>query len=81
MMKDLPYVLSYYSEKVSEMIMQKYGLEQFTALRRFLFSKTYQMLSDVELEMWDFIPLGIFDMWEAEQVTGTPQASLYLRRD
>lgn len=81
MIKEMPEILTFYSEKVSEMIMQKYGLEQFAAFRKFLDSKTYHMLSNEELEMWDFSPIGIFDMWEAEQVTGSPQASLYLRRD
>ena len=51
------------------------------ALRRFWKSETYQMLTDDSLEMWDFSPMGIFDMWENEQITGTPQTSLYLRRD
>lgn len=51
-----------------------------TALKLFLKSQTYQMLTDINLEMWGFSPIGIFDMWESEQVTGTPQNSLYLRR-
>lgn len=63
------------------MITEKYNMEPMTSLRKFLFSKTYQMLSDPELEMWDFSPFGIFDMWESEQITGSPQNSLYLRRD
>lgn len=63
------------------MIVDKYGIEPLSALRRFLYSETYKMLTNVELEMWDFSPLGIFDMWEAEQITGNPRNSLYLRRD
>ena len=43
--------------------------------------QTYKMLANPELEMWDFSPFGIFDMWEAEQVTGNPRNSLYIRRD
>jgi hypothetical protein len=39
------------------------------------------MLTDEELEMWDFISFGIFNMWEAEQITGNPRNSLYIRRD
>lgn len=39
------------------------------------------MLSDEKLQMWEFSPSEIFDMWENEQITGTPQNSLYLRRD
>ena len=29
----------------------------------------------------DFISFGIFNMWEAEQITGNPRNSLYIRRD
>lgn len=81
MTNEMPYILSFYDEKVSQMIVEKYGIESLSALRRFLMSRTYQMLADTELEMWDFSPFGIFDMWEAEQVTGDPRNSLYIRRD
>jgi hypothetical protein len=81
MSEDMPYVLSFYVKKVSQMISEKYAIEPMISLRRFLYSKTYQMLSDPELEMWDFSPFGIFDMWESEQITGSPVNSLYLRRD
>jgi hypothetical protein len=39
------------------------------------------MLCNPALEMWEFSPVGIFDMWEAEQITGNPRNSLYIRRD
>lgn len=81
MKHDMIYILSFYSEKVLQMIVNKYGIEPFAALRKWLFSETYKMLADPELEMWDFSPFGIFDMWEAEQVTGNPRNSLYIRRD
>ena len=81
-MKDeMIFILTFYNEKVSQMIVDKYGVEPLSALRRFLYSETYKMLTNVDLEMWDFSPLGIFDMWEAEQITGNPRNSLYLRRD
>lgn len=81
MKNEMPYILSFYGEKVSQMITDKYDIEPLEALRKFLFSETYKMLTDIELEMWDFSPFGIFDMWEAEQITGNPRKSLYLRRD
>ena len=81
MKDDMIFILTFYNEKVSQMIVDKYGIEPLSALRRFLYSETYKMLTNVELEMWDFSPLGIFDMWEAEQITGNPRNSLYLRRD
>ncbi len=81
MKKEMVFILSFYNEKVSQMIVEKYGVEPLSALRKFLFSETYRMLTDEELEMWDFSPFGIFDMWEVEQITGNPRNSLYLRRD
>lgn len=78
---EMPYILNFYVKKVAEMIIEKYGIEPMTSLRKFLFSETYHMLVNPELEMWEFSPLGIFDMWESEQITGSPINSLYLRRD
>jgi hypothetical protein len=80
-MKELPYILDYYDKMVSTLISNKYGYSIMDSLRRFLFSKTYKMLSNPELEMWEFSPDGIFDIWEAEQITGDPRNSLYIRRD
>ena len=81
-MKDeMTYILPFYNEKVAQMIIEKYDIEPLEALRKFLLSKTYRMLANPELEMWDFSPFGIFDMWEVEQITGEPKNSLYLRRD
>ena len=77
----MPFILSYYDKEVVKRICNKYGLEPMAALRRFLSSQTYKMLADERLEMWDFSPIGIFDMWESEQITGDPRNSLYLRRD
>lgn len=81
MKNEMVFILSFYNEKITQMIAEKYGMEPLPALRKFLFSETYRMLTDEELEMWDFGPFGIFDMWEAEQITGDPRNSLYLRRD
>lgn len=81
MKNEMTFILPFYNEKVSQMIVEKYDIEPLSALRKFLFSETYRMLTNKELEMWDFSPFGIFDMWEVEQVTGDPRNSLYLRRD
>lgn len=77
----MPFILSYYDTEIVKKINLKYGVEPMEALRRFLYSETYHMLTDKALEMWEFSPVGIFDMWESEQVTGDPRSSLYLRRD
>ena len=81
MEKELPFILQFYDKEVSLLISNKYGYSIMEAYRKFLFSKTYQMLCKPELEMWEFSPIGIFDIWEAELVTGDPRNSLYLRRD
>lgn len=39
------------------------------------------MFIDPSLEMLDIPPIGIFDMWENEKVTGDPRNSLYIGRD
>ena len=77
----MPYLLSSYVKDLTKKISDKYGLAPMDSLRRFLFSETYAMLTDESLEMWEFSSNGIFDMWETEQITGTPRNSLYLRRD
>ena len=79
--KELPYILQFYDNEVSLLISNKYGYPIMDSYRNFLFSKTYQMLCNPELEMWEFSPAGFFDMWEAELVTGEPRNSLYIRRD
>lgn len=81
MNNEMVFILSFYNERVSQMIVEKYAIEPLAALRKFLFSETYRMLANEDLEMWDFSPFGIFDMWEAEQITGDPRNSLYIRRD
>ncbi|MCF0238368.1 MAG: hypothetical protein HUK24_07185 [Sphaerochaetaceae bacterium] len=77
----LPYILHFYDKEVTLLISSKYSFSVMDAYRKFLFSETYKMLCNPELEMWDFSPIGIFDMWETELITGNPRNSLYLRRD
>ena len=72
---------SYYDKEIVRMINEKYGIAPMRALESYLGSETYHMFNDPELEMTEFSPLGIFDMWECEQVTGDPRNSLYLRRE
>ncbi len=74
-------LLDYYDKEVVRLICNKYGFNQMDALRKFIFSETCRMLRNPELAMWDFSTIGIFDMWESEQITGDPRNSLYIRRD
>lgn len=79
-MKDyMVYFLDYYDKEIIKMIVEKYDISFMVALRRFLSSKTYKMLKNPELEMWDFSIPAIFDMQENENITGKPQSSVYLR--
>lgn len=71
----------HYSKEVCRMISEKYNVDPMDALRRYLNSETHRMLLDPELEMLGIPPIGIFDMWEVEQVTGNPRNSLYIGRD
>lgn len=44
------------------MISEKYGFNGLEALRKFLNSETYSMMSDESLEMWEFGCPAIFNM-------------------
>ena len=73
------YILDYYDKEVVKMISEKYGFNELEALRKFLNSETYLMMSDESLEMWEFGCPAIFNMWECEQITGNPRNSSYFR--
>lgn len=75
----MPIWLSFYENNIISKIKNKYKLTELEALKKFLNSKTYQMLADISLEMWEFSPNAIFDMFESEIVTGKPQNSFYLQ--
>lgn len=74
-------ILSHYVTVIARLISEKYGIEPFVAMRQFLKSKTWQMLEAPELEMWEYTPDVIFEMWECERLTGDPRNSIYLRSD
>ena len=61
------------------LINEKYEIPHMKAFIEFVNSKTYKMLENIDLKMYEFSPLAIFDMWENEKITGTPQTSVYLR--
>lgn len=72
-------VLQYYDKTVAEMIMEKYGYSAEKAISKFLQSKTHDMLEDEEMFMVEFGCPAIFEIWEAEQITGDPRNSVYIR--
>lgn len=71
--------LDFYDRQVSQLIIEKYGVGEREAVRSFIESETYQMLLDVELDIYKMSPRIVFDMWESEKVTGEPRNSQYIR--
>lgn len=72
-------ILINYDKEIISFISEKYSFSEMEAMRSFLYSETYAMLSDFELEMWEFSPLAIVDMWENEKISGDPRNSIYIR--
>jgi hypothetical protein len=72
-------VIDYYNREAVKAICDKYGYEPQEALRQFVCSKTHRMLEDEKCGLTDFGALGVFDIWEAERVTGDPRNSIYIR--
>ena len=71
-------ILDYYNSAVVEMISSKYGMSHSDAFSAFAKSKTHRMLSDSQYEMWQFGAPAIFEIWEAEKITGDPKNSSYI---
>lgn len=69
------------TKQITNLIMEKREMSEMEALEMFLNSEVYQMITDTDLDMWEFAPLAIFDMWEHEIATGDPRNSLYIRGD
>ena len=67
-----------YDREIVKLINEKYNISFMEAFKKFINSKTYKMLENKELAMNYFSTLAIFDMWEAEIVTGSPLNSVYL---
>ncbi len=74
-----PELLDYYDKEVVNIIMNKYNFSPLEALRQFVTSQTHEMLENAKYELWEFGPEGLFDIWEAEKITGNPRNSIYIR--
>lgn len=81
MTKMKSFSLVYYDKTVIRRIMEKYGMDEMSAARAFLTSETHNMLENADMAMWEFSERAVFDMWEAEKVTGDPRNSAYLRSE
>ncbi|WP_165170202.1 MULTISPECIES: hypothetical protein [unclassified Adlercreutzia] len=79
-MKRIPYfAVDYYDRHVIRRIVNDFEMEQMDAVRAFLTSETHGLLERIENGMWDYSEYGIYDMWKAEQRTGDPRNSAYMR--
>lgn len=76
-----PEIIDYYNSEVVMMISEKYGLSQMEAFKNFVKSKTHEMLEDEECGMTEFGAEALFEIWECEKVTGSPQNSVYIREE
>ncbi len=73
--------LHYYDLEVVKMINEKYDIPFMEAFKTFINSKTYKMLENPKMMMYQIGTPGIFDIWENEKITGTPLTSVYLRSE
>lgn len=73
--------LDYYDRAVISLIADKYGFTQMEALEAFVQSRTHEMLEDEEYGMTEFGAEALFEIWECEKVTGSPQKSIYMRSE
>jgi len=75
------YILDGFNQELIPMIAKTYGFSELEALRKFIFSNTYRLLTEKETRMWHFSDLAVFDIWENEYLTGSLANSLYMRSD
>ena len=71
----------YLNAEVSTLIANSRNISPKEGLRLFLKSEVYIMLFDDDVDIWEFSPIALYDMWENEITTGDPRNSLYLRGD
>jgi hypothetical protein len=73
--------LFFFDKWLVPMIVEEYRIDEETALRLFIASQTYQMLSDETTKLFRESPLVIFDLYKTEQQTGNPRNSTYIKTD
>lgn len=79
MKKTVYFATDYYDRQVIESIIEKYNLNSLEAAKSFIMSKTHAMLEDEEYGLLSILTYEVFDMWEAERITGDPRNSVYVR--
>lgn len=81
MKKTVYFAIDYYDRKVIESIIEKYNLKPMDAAKSFIMSKTHAMLENEEYGLLSMPAYAVFDMWEAERITGDPRNSVYVRSE
>lgn len=74
-----PCIIDYYNNEVVQMISEKYGYNSMDALRNFVESKTHEMLEDQNCGFTTYGAGAVFEIWEAERITGDPRNAVYIR--
>jgi len=62
-------------------ISEEYKISEETAMKNFIYSETYNMLSDYSMKLFIESPLVIFDMYKTEKEKGNPRESSYIKGD
>lgn len=78
MKKNVYFAIDYYDRKVIQLIIEKYNLDPMEATQSFMMSKTHAMLEDADYGLLSFSENAVFDMWEAERITGDVRNSVYV---
>jgi len=73
--------LFFFDRWLVPMIAEEYNIDEERALRLFINSQTYQLLSDETTKLFRESPLVIFDLYKTEQETGDPRESSYIKTD
>ena len=73
------YAIDYYNKEVVSRIIDKYDYEPIEAVRSFLMSETHGLLEDEDNGLCAYPARAVFDMWEAERITGDPRNCVSLR--
>ncbi len=79
MKKTVYFATDYYDRQVIESIIEKYNLNPLDAAKSFILSQTHAMLEDEDYGLLSMPAYAVFDMWEAERITGDPRNSVYVR--
>ena len=73
--------LFFFDRWLVPMIAEEYAVDEEKALRLFINSQTYKLLTDEETKLFRESPLVIFDLYKTEHETGDPRNSSYIKND